>query len=57
MAAGCVQERPVPDFEWTAEAGAIGNDLWNSSAHVDSRWAEVVANISAVYLAVGETVI
>ena len=47
----------MPDFEWTAEAGAIGNDLWNSSAHVDSRWAEVVANISAVYLAVGETVI
>ena len=42
-------ERPVPDFEWTGSAGTIGPALWNSSAEADAKWAEVVANISAVY--------
>ena len=37
-------ERPVPDFEWVST-----RDLWNSTAHADAMWAEVVENISKVY--------
>jgi hypothetical protein len=43
-------ERPVPDFEWTSTAGAIGPELWNgSSAHADAGWAELAKNITEVY--------
>ena len=31
-------ERPVPDYEWTGAAGAIGPGLWNAtSASADAR--------------------